>query len=138
MNARLNVSLHENSNCLSPIVSPDADPSNVPNFQNVDKACQYCYPIFIIKENSFFSWTRNKTIDFVWTWGFSTDKNFWNNKSKKRIFDSKLGFFWIGKFSTRKIWLDFFGQNRKGDSIQSGLYAFSGIRLKFNVFKFNI
>ena len=63
-------------------ILPDTNPSNVPNFQNVDKTCQYCYSIFIIEENRFFSRTRNETIDFVWTWCFGTDKNFWYNKSK--------------------------------------------------------
>ena len=63
-------------------ILPDTNPSNVPNFQNVYKTCQYCYSIFIIEENRFFSWTRNETIDFVWTWCFGTDKNFWYDKSK--------------------------------------------------------
>ena len=61
---------------------PDTNPSNVPNFQNVYKTCQYCYSIFIIEENRFFSRTRNETIDFVWTWCFGTDKHFGYDKSK--------------------------------------------------------
>ena len=105
-------------------ISPDTNPSNVPNFQNVDKACQYRYSIFIIEENCFFSRTRNETINFVWTWCFSTDKHFWYNKSKKSsqnsTFEPKFN------FSDQNLTLSSRNSSRaklRVGSVQSGLYT---------------
>lgn len=104
-------------------ILPDTNPSNVPNFQNVDKACQYCYSIFIIEENRFFSRTRNKTIDFVWTWCFGADKHFWYNKSKKSSQNSTFS----NQNSTFQIKIRLYRNSSRAKlrvgSVQSGLYT---------------